>query len=72
MIFNDDYKNVLNRFDLEDSKFVLVTDPPFNIGYKYSTYKDKMKENEYLDMLKDIFNLFDKQVFILYPETMHK
>ena len=27
---------------------VIVTDPPFNIGYKYSSYKDRMAENDSL------------------------
>lgn len=25
-------------------KVVIVTDPPFNVGYHYGTYKDKMSE----------------------------
>ena len=33
---------------------VIVTDPPFNIGYKYSSYKDRMAENDYYDMLTKI------------------
>ncbi|MBU1992003.1 hypothetical protein KKC67_03290 [Patescibacteria group bacterium] len=28
--------------------FVIVTDPPFNIGYHYSNYKDKMEEGNNL------------------------
>ena len=49
----------------------IVTDPPFNIGYKYGTYKDKVKENEYYEMLKEIIN--NKPcVIIHYPEQMHK
>ena len=30
---------------LKNRKVVIVTDPPFNIGYHYNSYKDKMKEN---------------------------
>lgn len=33
---------------------IIVTDPPFNIGYKYRTYKDRMKEDEYLTFLSEI------------------
>lgn len=32
-------------------KSIFVSDPPFNIGYKYNTYKDKMKEDEYYQFL---------------------
>lgn len=70
MIINDDYRNVLPNMNL--SNYVLVTDPPFNIGYHYSSYKDKMKHDEYFSMLKDLFFMFDKRVFILYPESMHE
>lgn len=27
---------------------IIVTDPPFNIGYHYKTYKDNLPEMEYL------------------------
>lgn len=33
-------------------KVVIITDPPFNIGYHYKGYKDKMKEDAYYQMLK--------------------
>ena len=47
-LYNQDCKTV----DIPNrDKVCIVTDPPFNIGYKYNTYKDKMKENEYYDML---------------------
>ena len=39
---------------VKDKVTVIVTDPPFNIGYHYKTYKDKMKENEYLDFLSQV------------------
>lgn len=35
-------------------KSIIVTDPPFNVGYHYKTYKDNMKENEYLEFLSKI------------------
>ena len=34
---------------------IYVSDPPFNIGYKYNTYKDRMKESEYFRWLSGIF-----------------
>ena len=50
---------------------VIVTDPPFNIGYKYKTYNDRLPEKEYLDMLADI-TADTPSVIILYPEILHK
>lgn len=50
---------------------VIITDPPFNVGYHYRTYKDKMPEDEYYDMLKGIFGLMPC-VIIHYPENLYK
>ena len=61
----------LKKLDIEFSKVIFVSDPPFNIGYHYNTYKDKMKESEYYDFLKDIFGT-NKQVIINYPENLYK
>lgn len=49
----------------------IVTDPPFNIGYKYNTYKDKLKEDEYYKMLKEVLTYLDCPfVVIHYPENI--
>lgn len=61
----------LNNLDIDFSKVIFVSDPPFNIGYHYNTYKDKMKEDEYYDFLKNIFGV-NKQVIIHYPEYLYK
>ena len=55
-------------------KVIIVTDPPFNIGYRYNTYKDRLKENEYLDWLNEIFTgkSYEGLVIIHYPETLYK
>lgn len=57
--------------DIPD-KSIVVTDPPFNIGYKYSSYKDRMAENDYYDMLTKIVGFTNKTVIIHYPEQLHK
>ena len=33
-------------------KIVVVSDPPFNIGYKYNTYKDNKSDDEYYEIAK--------------------
>lgn len=49
----------------------IVTDPPFNIGYHYKTYKDRMKEAEYYEMLKNILTMLDIPfVVVHYPEKI--
>jgi DNA modification methylase len=61
----------LPKIKAKVDKLVIVTDPPFNIGYRYNTYKDKMASDEYYQMLEGIFqdNPF---VVIHYPEEVFK
>ena len=41
-LYNGDCVEVLEKIDKTNA--IIVTDPPFNVGYKYATYKDKMKQ----------------------------
>lgn len=66
---NDDFRNQIDAIDR--AKTVIVTDPPFNIGYHYNEYKDKMGEKEYYDMLVKLVNTFPS-VIIHYPEALHR
>ena len=50
---------------------IIVTDPPFNIGYHYNTYKDKMKNEEYIERLSSILSLCPF-VLIHYAEDIFK
>lgn len=50
---------------------VVVTDPPFNIGYHYGRYKDKMPEDDYYEWIAEVTSL-TPSVVILYPEALHK
>ena len=34
---------------------VVVTSPPYNLGIKYSTYKDNKLQEDYLSWLSDVF-----------------
>lgn len=67
--------NEINQVDfrelklLKDMKILTITDPPYNIGYKYETHKDKMSEREYLEMLSKIPK---PCVIIHYPEETIK
>lgn len=54
-------------------KVIFVSDPPFNIGYKYLTYKDRMKETEYYKWLAEIFGGGKRPcVIIHYPENLYR
>lgn len=47
---------------------VVVSDPPFNIGYHYASYADNMKHDDYMAML--IIALRPPCVIIHYPEAI--
>lgn len=49
---------------------LIISDPPYNIGFDYPEYGDRMNEEEYVQM----FGLFANRpcVFIHYPEEMIK
>lgn len=52
-------------------KCIIVSDPPFNIGYKYRSYKDKMPEDDYYEFIGDVFKMLPS-VVIHYPESLYK
>ena len=54
-----------------EEDFIIVTDPPFNIGYLYKNYKDNLKEDEYYSWLAEVFK-FAPFVCIHYPESLYK
>ena len=58
---------------LGDRKAVLVSDPPFNIGYHYSGYKDRMKEDDYYQWLAGIIRKAGiHAVIVHYPEALYR
>ena len=65
-LFNEDCLNVIDSID--ESVFVF-SDPPYNQGYHYNSYHDRMGDDEYADMLRRVF-IGRKSIVILYPEEM--
>ena len=51
--------------------FIIVTDPPFNVGYHYNRYKDNLNEDDYYEWLGEVFK-FAPFVVIHYPESLYK
>ena len=66
-----DCSEELPKINVKEKKFVIVTDPPFNIGYHYNNYKDNMGSQEYYEMLASIFQ-YSPFVVIHYPEEIYK
>lgn len=50
---------------------IIVTDPPFNVGYHYNTYVDKMDDDEYVEGLAKMFSLCPF-VLIHYAEDLFR
>lgn len=65
----DVFYKIINKN--HDKEIILVSDPPFNINYKYNTYLDNMDEDEYYNML-DYFFRDLPSVVIHYPEQLYK
>jgi hypothetical protein len=55
----------------EHKNIIVVSDPPFNIGYHYNKYSDSMKDEEYYKMLTTLFGHVPS-VVIHYPEALHR
>jgi hypothetical protein len=68
-LYNCDCSLVMDEIRRDTSrKYCVVTDPPFNIGYHYKTYKDKMRESEYYKWLRGIVG--DCCAVVHYPESI--
>ena len=61
--------HVLEKVDRK--KVILVSDPPYNVGYHYNEYEDNLSEEEYYEVLEYIFGEY-KCVLIHYPEELYK
>lgn len=72
-IYNDDFRNVLPSIiaNNPNRQIVIVSDPPFNIGYRYNTYKDKLSDENYLELMCRAFGELPS-VIINYPEILYK
>lgn len=70
-IYNEDCQTILTDIIANNKNCIIVTDPPFNIGYHYNTYKDNLKEDEYYEVLENILK-DNKSVVVHYPEKLYK
>ena len=64
---NKDFRDVM--YEIEED-FIVVTDPPYNIGYEYNEYPDDLSTSDYIEL---IGNLKGKRTAIIhYPEESMK
>lgn len=64
---NKDFRDVM--YEIEED-FIVVTDPPYNIGYEYNEYPDDLSTSDYIEL---IGNLKGTQTAIIhYPEETMK
>ena len=69
-IYLGDCMDYLKKFSGLD--YVIVSDPPYNIGYNYDEYKDNLSETEYYKMLVGVIGENMPAVILHYPEYLHK
>lgn len=70
-IYNEDSFEALADVANECVEPIIVTDPPFNIGYHYNQYTDRMDDDLYFESLAQMFNEYPS-VVVLYPEALHR
>lgn len=65
-VYHDDFRNHLELLSTENS--YIISDPPYNQNYHYSSYGDNIAVKEYIELLGDAFGGY-KSVIIHYPEA---
>lgn len=71
--FREILPKILSMFSEKQllKRIVIVSDPPFNIGYHYNEYKDNLSEENYADLMLAAFAHYPS-VVIHYPEELYK
>ena len=63
-LYKGDFREIIKDLEYD----YVLTDPPYNINYKYPDYEDKMDENEYINMFSHFQGV--KTIIIHYPEAI--
>lgn len=69
MIYLGDMRQVLPPLPEVD---LILTDPPYNIGFKYNTHDDSMSDDDYISMLRTMRDRARTVAVIQYPEETAK
>ena len=67
-IYHGDCREILPTLRVAGD--VVVSDPPYNVGYHYTEYHDKMEEDDYWEMLHAVLD--PPSVILHYPESVFK
>lgn len=70
-LYCGDCMDVLQQTVYDCDNPIIVSDPPFNIGYRYDEYDDNMDEDDYYTFMGDVFSMCPS-VIIHYPEQLYK
>lgn len=66
-IYQCDFRDVIGELSKD---LLVVTDPPYNINFKYDEYKDNLSEDKYIDMINALTK-FNRVIICQYPvQTM--
>jgi DNA modification methylase len=65
-IYHGDFRNYLERVP---ANVLVVTDPPYNIGFKYDEYTDDLPDDDYVEMLCEL-QRFRRLAIVHYPVEM--
>lgn len=63
---------IKTQLQAENKPYIIVSDPPFNIGYHYNGYHDRMSDGDYRQMLQQVFNPSHPSVVIHYAEQLYQ
>ena len=63
-LYKGDFREIIKDLEYD----YVLTDPPYNINYKYPDYEDTMDENEYINMFSHFQGV--KTIIIHYPEAI--
>lgn len=65
-------QSIKTQLQAENKPYIIVSDPPFNIGYHYNGYHDRMNDGDYRQMLQQVFGYNQFSVVIHYPEQLYQ
>ena len=68
-LINGNCYKITEELVRETAHPIIITDPPFNVGYHYGRYNDKLPENDYFAGLAKLFSMAPS-VIVHYPENI--
>lgn len=63
VVYNNNFENIIDELTFD----YIITDPPYNVGYDYPDYKDKLTSEQYVNLLSPLH--LHKTIMIHYAEA---